>query len=250
MSRASRIVKCVLVLSWLQLCWSIPSFASDNHNPTVASICESAAQIASVESNVPLDVLRSISLTETGRKKQGVLRPWPWTVNIEGIGKWFDTFDAAQDYVERHYDRGARSFDVGCFQINYRWHGQNFTSIEAMFDPTTNARYAARFLGELYEEFGDWSKAAGAYHSRSPKFAKKYRARFDRILANLPDVSTMSLAPVPSAILQQKPSEPRQNNFPLLQSSGQSASIASLVLIEESGRRLIDLQGVTSLMDN
>ena len=30
---------------------------------------------------------------------------------------------------------GRTSFDVGCFQINYFWHGRNFPSLESMFDP-------------------------------------------------------------------------------------------------------------------
>ena len=54
-----------------------------------------------------------------------------------------------------------------------------------MFDPDTGADYAARFLRSLYAERGDWSAAAGAYHSQSPDRAGVYRARFDRILAGL-----------------------------------------------------------------
>ena len=80
---------------------------------------------------------------------------------------------------------GRTSFDVGCFQINYFWHGRNFPSLEAMFDPETGADYAASFLKSLYQERGDWSAAAGAYHSQLPDRAGVYRTRFDRILAGL-----------------------------------------------------------------
>ncbi len=193
----------------------------------VALICEQAARVASHETGVPLDVLRAISLTETGRESDGAFMPWPWTVNMEGVGKWFDSENEARQFVDRHFNRGARSFDVGCFQINYRWHGKAFNSIEAMFDPLTNARYAARFLGELYSELGDWSKAAGAYHSRTPKFAKKYSARFNRIRANLGELPApestqpMQLARIAGGI-------PRKNRFPLLQ-GGSSTTVASLV---------------------
>ena len=55
-----------------------------------------------------------------------------------------------------------------------------------MFDPATNANYAARFLSDLYSELGNWSEAAGAYHSRTPKYAQKYAARFDRIRERTP----------------------------------------------------------------
>jgi soluble lytic murein transglycosylase-like protein len=75
-----------------------------------------------------------------------------------------------------NHARGARSYDVGCFQINYRWHGQHFASLDQMFDPDANAAYAARFLSELYAEFGDWSRAAGAYHSRTPVLSPRSTA--------------------------------------------------------------------------
>ena len=78
-----------------------------------------------------------------------------------------------------------KSFDVGCVQINYRWHGHAFPTLEDMFDPEWTATYAAQFLRTLYEERGSWSAAAGAYHSLTPELAQKYAARFDRILADL-----------------------------------------------------------------
>ncbi|WP_293574026.1 transglycosylase SLT domain-containing protein [Phaeobacter sp.] len=159
--------------------------------PQVAALCDLAAQRASRDQGVPLDVLRAITRTETGRGGKQGLQPWPWTVNMEGAGKWFETEDEARAYVFSHFKRGARSFDVGCFQINFRWHGKAFDSIDQMFDPLANAQYAARFLRDLHGEFGDWSLAAGAYHSRTPTFANRYKARFDRVLAQLDPADTL-----------------------------------------------------------
>lgn len=99
---------------------------------------------------------------------------------MEGKGFWFDTLDEARSYVFKEFKRGARSFDVGCFQINYKWHGHAFPSIEAMFDPVENGLYAAKFLKELYQETGSWTAAAGAYHSRTKKYAEPYSARFEK----------------------------------------------------------------------
>ena len=155
-----------------------------------AGLCDIAAQKASRRSGVPLDVLRAITRTETGRPAKGVLQPWPWTVNMEGAGHWFDDEIKARRYVEQQFSRGARSFDVGCFQINHRWHGAAFRNFEEMFDPQRNADYAARFLSELHEEFGDWTRAAGAYHSRTRQYAKRYEDRFDRILGRLSAMAT------------------------------------------------------------
>ena len=226
-----------------------PAAASTSRVATSA-ICENAAIIASRESGVPLDVLRAISLTETGRNGADGFLPWPWTVNMEGAGKWFDDLEAAQSYVDRHFARGARSFDVGCFQINYRWHGKAFSSIEEMFEPVANARYAARFLGELYDEMGDWSRAAGAYHSRTPKYARKYKARFDRIRAKLPEVQPLVLA----GGTTETPTTPieiiaRINRYPLLK-SGRPSTAGSLVpLGSVSTARFIDLGSPVPLLD-
>ncbi|MBK0325732.1 transglycosylase SLT domain-containing protein [Rhodobacteraceae bacterium F11138] len=151
-------------------------------------LCDRAARAAAHAQNVPLDVLRAISRAETGRGSESGLHPWPWTVNMEGAGKWFNSEDEARAYVFKHFKRGARSFDVGCFQINYKWHGAAFRSIDDMFDPMMNADYAASFLRDLYEEFNDWSAAAGAYHSRTPTYARSYAARFDQIRGSMSDV--------------------------------------------------------------
>ena len=141
---------------------------------------------------------------------------------MEGQGVWFDTEDQARVYVFRHFKQGARSFDVGCFQINYKWHGQAFKSIDDMFDPLLNARYAARFLKRLHDEIGDWTKAAGAYHSRTQKYANRYMARYAEIRDALPEAA-QSARPAPGA------GTSRVNGFPLLQPQPQGAAFGSLV---------------------
>ena len=147
------------------------------------NLCEAAAKQAAQETGVPFEVLSAITRAETGRSEQ---RPWPWTVNMEGRGIWFGSQSQALRYVFNHFKSGARVFDVGCFQINYKWHGASFSSIEEMFDPTENARYAAEFLRKLHDEFGDWPQAVGAYHSRTQKRAAAYLARLSRANRNLP----------------------------------------------------------------
>jgi len=237
-----------------------PSAARPSPWEQLPQLCEQAAARASASSGVPLSVLRAIALTETGRTREGSFRPWPWTVNMEGKGVWFDSFEEARAYVAKHHARGARSYDVGCFQINYRWHGQHFASLDQMFDPDANAAYAARFLSELHAELGDWSRAAGAYHSRTPYFAGKYRTRFDRIRGRLlaasggaePDVAvaradqgwTAGATPGTAAAPAPAPEvEIRDNRFPLLLATGSDRGLASLVPFEIAvSGRLIDGQ--------
>jgi len=152
-----------------------------------AGYCNAAAIAAANNTAMPPDVLLALTLVETGRNRDGLFKPWPWTVNMEGKGYWFDTRDEAVEFVTKSYATGARSFDIGCFQINHRWHGDAFTSFEQMFEPLDNAAYAAKFMTSLYKEGGSWSWAAGAYHSRTTALASKYRTRFNRIIATLTD---------------------------------------------------------------
>lgn len=181
------------------------------------SLCESAAHRAAQDTGVPADVLLAITLTETGREQDGRLRPWPWSANSEGQGHWFDSRQQALDYAQGLLARGQPLFDLGCFQINWRWHGTHFLGPQDLLDPLASARYAARFLQALYDETGDWTLAAGAYHSRSPDPAARYRARFAQIRASLGDQIAGPLPPAPDT--------PRVNTFPLLAGAASGASL-------------------------
>ncbi|MEO1686537.1 MAG: lytic transglycosylase domain-containing protein [Pseudomonadota bacterium] len=151
----------------------------------LSSICDAVARRAAEAEGVPEDLMRAISLAETGRGLDGRHRPWPWTVNMEGEGRWFADPDALLAWVNRRRAEGARSFDLGCFQVNHLWHGEAFESLEAMLDPLPNALYAARFLKTLHAESGSWETAAGHYHSRTPALADRYRRRVLQIRAAL-----------------------------------------------------------------
>ena len=202
----------------------IPGLAAGRASPD--QICDQAAHFAARKTGVPLAVLQAITRTETGRKSDGRFTPWPWTVNMEGKGVWFDTLDEARAYVFRHFKRGARSFDVGCFQINYRWHHKAFTSIDEMFEPEANAVYAAEFLRSLYEETGNWTDAAGAYHSRTPKHADRYKAIFEKHRRNAPGADAVLVSAEPGIDTGPRAATavPRMNRYPLLRPGAGSAS--------------------------
>ncbi|PIE12439.1 MAG: tail length tape measure protein [Rhodobacterales bacterium] len=222
--------KHVARLTWFLLVVAGPGYASISDS----QVCDHAAHVAHQQSGVPLAVLRAITRTETGRKSGDGFGPWPWTVNMEGKGVWFENRDAARAYVFRHFKRGARSFDVGCFQINYKWHHKQFSSIDEMFDPEANALYAARFLKQLHGELGDWTEAAGAYHSRTPKYANKYKAIYVKHKANLTGVLP---ANVPRRTRAARQRVQRENQFPLLQRGQTQPSLGSLVPREQTGGR-------------
>lgn len=166
-----------------------------------AETCDIAAEQAADESGVPLPIMTAITRAET-RKADGA--PWPWTINHAGTGEWFDTPDQALARIDALVAAGE-SLDIGCFQINTRWHGSAFGSAADMLDPLTNARYAARYLLELYGESGDWKTAVAAYHSRDPDRGAGYA---DRVALIMREAGT-PVEPVADPT-------PRENGFPLL----------------------------------
>lgn len=198
-----------------------------------AELCEQAALIASHETGVPLEVLRAIMLAETGRKLDGQLRPWPWAVHEAGQGHWMTSRIAAEAHVAASLDAGAQNIDIGCFQLNHRWHGSGFRTLSEMFDPVGNAKYAARFLADLHAESGDWTIAAGTYHSRTESHASRYRARIAALMEQ-PGKTTMAERAQPP---KQKPGN-ADNPYRLPQ-RGAPQSAGSLVPVMPSGHGLI-----------
>lgn len=181
------------------------------------SICYEASRIASKRTGVPLAVLLAIATIESGKHLEGQHIPWPWTLNTRGKGAWFDSKSKLLEQALFNIANGEQSFDVGCFQLNYKWHGQNFTSLDSMIDPIENASYAAGFLKELFREFGDWTEAAGAYHSRTDVHNERYKEKYLQAFN-----STSSVAPPIRRVTS-------VNNFPLLKRQETHGRFGSLV---------------------
>lgn len=142
-----------------------------------ATLCETAVSTAEYVNRLPPRLLGAISLTETGRPEPatGRVRPWPWTINAEGEGHFYQTRQDAIAAVKALQDRGVRSIDVGCLQVNLMYHPAAFASLQDAFDPGANATYAAHFLNALYANSKDWPTAVAAYHSETPVLGDAYR---------------------------------------------------------------------------
>jgi hypothetical protein len=67
-------------------------------------------------------------------------------------------------------------------QVNLMYHPAAFETLDAAFEPDTNADYAARFLVSLHAQTGDWQKAAGLYHSQTLALAIPYAQRVEEAL--------------------------------------------------------------------
>ncbi len=154
--------------------------------PTPGAQCRAAIALAERAGGIPPQLLAAIGRVESGRRDpvSGSFAPWPWTVNAEGQGFFFESKAEAIAAVRKMRADGMRSIDVGCLQVNLMHHPDAFASLEAAFDPVQNAGYAAKFLGELHAQASDWSKAAALYHSANPELGDPYRSK---VLAVWPD---------------------------------------------------------------
>ncbi|WP_193371175.1 transglycosylase SLT domain-containing protein [Pelagibius marinus] len=139
-----------------------------------AATCAAAIERAAAKAGTPHSILQAIGTVESSGH--------PWAVNDAGRSYVFNSRAEAFAFLQERIEQGRRNLDIGCLQVNWRWHGDQLGSPEAALDPVSNALYAASYLRSLYDALGSWSAAVGAYHSRSPDRAEGYRCRVAKVL--------------------------------------------------------------------
>jgi hypothetical protein len=154
--------------------------------PVPGMLCRQAIAAATQEFGIPPGLMAAMGRVESGRRdpQSGAWHPWPWTVDAAGEGHFYESKAEAIAAVREFQARGIASIDVGCMQVNIMHHPDAFASLDLAFDPQTNARYAARFLKQLYGQTADWPRAAGLYHSATPALGLDYQ---NKVMAVLPD---------------------------------------------------------------
>ncbi|MBV8915391.1 MAG: transglycosylase SLT domain-containing protein [Acetobacteraceae bacterium] len=177
---------------------SAPAFADQQQTPF--GECDSAITAAAkLSTRMPDKLLPAIGRVESGRldSMTGKVRPWPWTINVEGTGYFYGSKAEVISAVQAFEARGVRSIDVGCMQVNLMHHPKAFSSLEEAFDPSSNARYAVKFLTALYGQTKDWNLATAWYHSMSPDRGEEYqRLVFGRVMTPMGGASTIAAARV------------------------------------------------------
>ncbi len=184
---------------------SLPADAAENGGrmPDPWHACASQVIEAERKAGLPPYLLNAIAKVESGRWSPGsqAVLAWPWTVMAEGRGRFLPSRAAAVAEVEALRARGVTNIDVGCMQINLRYHSKAFDSLETAFEPRRNVAYAAAYLGRLKAEAGSWTVAIGRYHSRTPRLSGAYRLkvfrawRAERHLANRVRIAAREAAP-------------------------------------------------------
>ena len=145
-------------------------------------LCREQSRQVEAAAALPPHLLDAIAAVESGRWRGSgkATLAWPWTVTAEGKGQFLPSRAAAIARVEALRARGIRNIDVGCMQINLRYHPEAFGSLEEAFDPRHNVGYAAKFLGDLRARYGSWTAAIGRYHSSTPRLSGRYRVKVFR----------------------------------------------------------------------
>ncbi len=162
--------------------WGLPDPASATSVPD----CEAIAAEAGQRYGLPANLLPAIARMESGYSPDGTdRRAWPWALNQGGDNSYHLSKEEALTTLTALLDRGVTNVDIGCLQLNYRWHGGNFASLEHMITPEANADYAAQFLLGLYQQLGSWQAATQAYHSRTPELGQAYESQVAVIAAQL-----------------------------------------------------------------
>ena len=137
--------------------------------------CEYLAKDAERRHGLPENVLLSISRVESGYQKvDGVRRAWPWTLNAGGDSAYFLTKEEALNSLNKRIKKGVTNIDIGCMQLNFRWHKKFFKNLSDMMNPEKNVDYSAKFLKKLHQRHGSWEKAVKYYHSSKSKFNVRY----------------------------------------------------------------------------
>ena len=124
-------------------------------------VCEVEMAKAAHRHSVPLQVLYSVGLTESG--KHGFMLPY--AMNVEGRTVLATSLQEAMRQFWVLRAKGSGLIDIGCMQVNYRYHQKEFAGVADMFQPARNVDYAARFLKKLHGREGSWTMAVARYNA-------------------------------------------------------------------------------------
>lgn len=128
---------------------------------------------------VPVKVYYALLTQESGFTTRHGFRPWPWTLNIAGKSKRYDTRKAAYQALKKAINSGIKLVDIGPGQVNWYYHKERLGTLWQSLEPYHNLKVAAQILRQEYERSGknNWWIAVGRYHSPGQKPKQLARAK-------------------------------------------------------------------------
>lgn len=149
---------------WVCILFEVPALVAYN-------ICDANMIDAAQKYQVPLPILYAVSMAEAGVKQ--IIQPY--ALNIDRHSIFPQTKEQALFEIKKAKQNGAKYIDIGCMQVNERYHGKNFGSLLDMLDPKQNINYAASFLHKLYQAKKSWTGAVARYHTGDKNKAEQKR---------------------------------------------------------------------------
>lgn len=146
-----------------------------------------AYQLAAQDAGIPSAVLFAVALQESGVNLRGRYIPWPWTLNVAGQARRFQTREAACTSLRRALrEVPATRIDAGLGQINVGYQAHRFDQPCDLLDPYRNLAIAAAILREHHTPGDDWLLAIGRYHRPAGGApAARYRSSVHQHLARV-----------------------------------------------------------------
>lgn len=129
----------------------------------VTSDCPTLIAQTEARRNIPRGLLMAIALTESGTGGS----PSPYAMNIAGRSHFARSGQEMANIISANWSRGVRSIDVGCMQINLKYHGGKFPRLTDLLNSTTNVEYGASYLIRLATASGSWKDAVMSYHNKN-----------------------------------------------------------------------------------
>lgn len=112
-------------------------------------------------------VLYAVALQESAMLFGQHVLPWPWTLNVAGQPRRFDSYEAAVRALRTAVSGGQPSVDCGLLQVNWRYHHERLGSYWAALDPYPNISVGAGLLREHFVRTSRRRAAVGRYHSEA-----------------------------------------------------------------------------------
>ena len=157
-------------------------------NATAASTVPKGYRVVAEAHAIPAALFYAVALAESGKRIEAIhdVRPWPWTLNVHGNGRFYPSRRAATVALQEALATGRTSVDVGLMQVNWRYHRSALGEAGEALDPYRNLHVAAAILTACYRSRRDWWAAVGCYHAPNDAHrAERYRERVRGLWSDL-----------------------------------------------------------------
>lgn len=138
------------------------------------------AEVARAQ-GVPAELLFATALAESGALlANGCLRPWPWTLTVQGRTERFNNRQEAHRALLQHLEHGRTAIRVGLMQIEWQRYNDRLGSPADALEPYHNLREGSKLLLEAYQKDHTWRGAVRGYHARTMRRVLRLVAQLTR----------------------------------------------------------------------